>query len=336
MLLAILLAIDSGLNLLMGLVSVSIAIMFALSVIAYMLGNSLRKSDWVAFAKVEMVEIIKTAIIFGAIVGFYFFMVTVSNYVFKSAGINIGSTDIITYTIILLRDIQDVALRSFIRLAEMEHQMRLFSDAAGKTAPGSTSIQIRLMVGADVMEGSLAMLNYVTLVAIHSLNAQIIGLSLVMLLTSYVFFPVGAILRTFPLTRNAGNELIAIGVVASIIIPFMYVLMISMAVDVIRLHSPHGWDQILYKTEAEKPNSGFFAYLSDLAGKIQHGLEKLAIFTSPYMYIVPYNVIIILPKVGWILFFAIALPSFIINMAGSMIRAVSSFLDLDINLNLMG
>ncbi len=323
-----------GLVLISPLFYTLVSLALIIIILAYMFGITMGKSDWVALSKVELSELIKSVILFVIIVGFYSLINTLALSLFSSFfSIQIPKdADLVDLTILILRDAGISLQYKYITLLEMGHQMKLFGDASAKVGPGTLHIKLPIFVGTDLLFQSTEVLAYACLTGLHSVNAQIILFDLLKLLTVYLFFPVGLVLRLISNTREAGNELIATGITLSIILPFLYLFMFYITFDILKQHDVHGWVNPIYEEQSLTLKN---KVLNSFEG-IFHEIKKIAVLSTPFMVYIPINYLIVIKEIGWLLFFSFAIPTFAVILSTSLIRALMTFLDLDVALTFMG
>lgn len=301
--------------------------------LTYLAGRITGKQEWVALAKVELSELIKSVIIFAVIVLVYILLNTFLFYVLTSmANVDIeSSSSIIEYVVQILSNISISLQNHYIELAEIIHQMKLFSEAWSKVGPGTLHLRLTVYPGVDALMQPLDTLEVIAQSGIYSLTAQILGFKLIEIATAYLLFPVGLIFRLVPITRQAGNELIAMGIVFSLLMPFMYALFYASLADIFHKHEPHGWKNIV---EDAKHTGSKGSSLTAFQG-VWKGISKLVILSSPLMIYVTQNMVEIIHDISWLFLFAIGIPTFAVTLAGSLIKGVSAFLNLDANLSIL-
>ena len=323
--------LSAGLSLISPIFIVVVILMLAIIAISYMFSQTLSKSDWNAFAMVELSELIKSIILFAFIVGLYSLLSTFSVYFLNAfTGGNYAPGSLLDITSVFLRDAAIMTQITYITLLELGHQMKLFSDATAKVGPGTLHIKFPIFAGVDLLYNSTELLVIAALTSLHSLNVQLIVIQLINLVTVYLLFPVGLLLRVIPTTRNSGNELIALGIAGSIILPLLYILFYTITFDIINGHAEHGWENPMYVKYSNEES------LENLFHGVYEGLLKVVVLTTPFFVMIPYTFLKILSSIVWLLFFSLAIPTFVVTIVASVTRALRSFLDFDINLGFMG
>ena len=322
-----------GLNLISPIFLVVVALVVVAIFFAFVFGKSFGRAEWVAFSKIEFIELLKSIILFAIIIALYSIIHSFSVWMLNTylSGKLPSGVDLIDTTILILRDASIALQVKYITLLEIAHQMKLFGDATAKVGPGTLHLKLPIFVGADLLFQSTELLIFAALTGLHSLNAQIIIFNLIKILTIYLFFPVGLFLRLIPTTREAGNELIAIGISMSILLPTLYIFMYFITLDVIDQHVQEGWENPIYTRDFTTSSK-----LENILTAVEEGIMKLIVLSSPFFVYVPSNFIWIIQEVSWLLFFALAIPTFAVTITASLIKGIMAFLDIDVSLTFVG
>ncbi len=314
-------------------------ISFLIMLLRYLGGKILKREEDVVYLKIELSELLKSLLILILLASFYqvttsfvmFYYDSIEGFIPQEIRQLTQNKDLIEitklYLLLTLNKLQDIV----VFLSEILHQMELFSEAIARVgAGGALAIETPLFIGADIFKDAVRLVLTASIIGLISVNAQLIAISIIKEISIYFLFPAGFILRLFPQTRSVGNELISLGIVAMVLIPFLYTWFYTYSIEIFKLHENHPneeWENPLLENEEE----GFKAIIN----KGIKALEKVALITTSLYLLIPINFIKLLEPLTILLFFAVALPTFVVTIAGSLTRGIAEFLESDIRISFM-
>lgn len=320
--------LELGVSLISSYFYIALGIAVAVAVLARLFGKMFNRPEWVAFSNVEMFELLKSTIIFLVIAGFHYLLTTIAIYFINSTAsqshysYHIGDyQELHEIVVTILRNVAIKAEHGFVEAAEVAHTLKVYSDSFAKVGPGTMHIKMRIFPGVDAFLRVYETLAFLSAVSVYSITLQILGLYFAIFLTSYFLFPAGLLFRLFPPTRKAANELISMGIVVSILVPFFYILFYTILIDIsIR----HGWESAIDFVYEEQSSS-----IISRAGSLVSRAATFGMIASPYIALIASSSISLVEKLSLNLFYSIAIPTFIITLSVSLVRGVMAFLEFD-------
>ncbi len=207
---------------------ISLALMLVILIVAYAVNRAHPKPQWDAWIHEEASAIVINAIYFVALVGIYGALSALA-----SAYLGNPPTDLITLASSKLGNLMDYKLfPAFSDIIHRIHSLEIFSGYS-ISAIGTPGFQTSTRMGAGLNSVLRPMIVIRDLFPLYitSITFQILTLEAIRYLYD-LFLPFGIILRVFPFTREAGNELLAVVLSFTIFLPLLYVILFQATDDV--------------------------------------------------------------------------------------------------------
>ncbi len=210
-------------------VGLAVVVTFLIIALVYIASQFMRRMEWEVWAKTEMYQ---AAISVFLVVNILFFATLACNvsteFTSAATGGRYADPFDVSYAFIndlLLRE----ALPSWLELTTMARVLEYeAATVRGIGVFGGFGVSYRPFIGYDAIARNIDILTGIIGMFYTSLVTQRIGLSLIQATAFNLLLPIGIIMRTFPLTREAGSFLIATAVGFYVVFPLTYVMNYSL------------------------------------------------------------------------------------------------------------
>lgn len=258
-------------------------IAIAIVAIAYMLGRALKKPELVGWANAERDEILKTAILFIAILSLEGIFSLATNYIleeikaYEHFHLNKDSPPTLAIAELFDKIINFVAFPTIIKTAEVVHQMEFFKGAAESWAlPGVIDVKIKAYAGIGYREPPLKWALTLLTLVYTSLNAQRIGYYLLYYLGQILLL--GALaFRIFKPIREGSDHVISMVLGYSIFFPFFTLLFLYVFDETLFLSQ----GKHLINAEAWEKGENISEWMKEVGSNI---IKFLFLGFPPYLY----------------------------------------------------
>lgn len=194
--------------------------------ISKMIGKTINKPDIEARANIEFSSLLITSLVYFIILSFY---ITLEQIAMEWTGF---STPLNKLSVNILQEVFKKLSQTWFHVISIEHILKIFEGATESMGPGLLNWQWKMFPGMTLYARAMDTTILILIVSIASLEAQIVGLNIITVISYNILLPLGLIFRIFPPLRNAGNELIAISISFGILIPFFYVITFKAMADI--------------------------------------------------------------------------------------------------------
>lgn len=235
----------------------------ALAVIGYiamvfMLSKLLGRPQLAAYAKVELHQLLISALILAAAFGAFEFSKMASSAL-------IGGEDPIEVSLKFVDIVLNEGITPiYFKLVRMEVLLTYYNAIEYRMGPGVWNWTTKAIPGMDPFISIIRMLIFTFTALYGTLSVQLIIFNLIDALMYYYLLPAGIVLRFFPPTRDAGIYLIVLAIAFQSFFPLLYALNFTALTD---MWQTHGW---VAPGEAYTPdieNTSYFSNVNSWLGK---------------------------------------------------------------------
>ena len=206
-------------------VGLAVVITFFIIALAYIASQFMRRMDWEIWAKTEIYQ---AAISVFIVINLAFFATLACNVSSELTSAATGGrySDPFTVSYNFINDLLlHEALPSWFELNTMARVLEYEAAMVrGVGVFGGFGVTYRPFIGYDAISRNIDILSDIIGMFYASIVVQRIGLSLIQATAFNLLLPIGVIMRTFPLTREAGSFLMATAVGFYVVFPLMYVM----------------------------------------------------------------------------------------------------------------
>ncbi|MGC9057614.1 MAG: hypothetical protein ACP5H8_00850 [Candidatus Micrarchaeia archaeon] len=283
-------------------VFLALLIVFMLATLLYMLGNFLKKEEYIAMAKTEYYNFIVTfALVFSftAIVG-----------IANELSCPNDQPDLFTQAIEKINNIMYSEIYPMLRTL-----FQIMFEASGLSNTtilyDKGDIKFTPMAGLKYFHTSLNVVSFILESVFASLYIQSFLLAILKETAFSILVPVGIFLRAFPITRDAGTILMSLSFSLYTIYPYLYVFSLDVYASEIRP----------YFTYSELSRSIYsYGLIGDFATKVESVLFYALTFAT-YSSIKE-----MFYDIGAHLFIAVIIPSLAIILTVAMTQSIYKFI----------
>ena len=259
------------------------AISSATVALAYMLGKAWKKPKLVGWAMAEKAELIKTAFIFLAVLGFEVFLSVFTQAiledmkVYERFELNKGDPPTLAVANLYQGIINNIAFPVVIKVAEYVHQLEFFKGAAESWAiAGAVDVKLKAYAGIAYREPPMKWALTLLTLTYTSLNIQRAGLFFLHYAGQILLL--GALaLRPFKPLREAADHTIAMVLAYTFLFPFFTLLFFYMFDETLLLSKGKHFIDV----EAWHKGEGAFEWLKEVG----YNVFQFALFGfPPYLY----------------------------------------------------
>ncbi len=329
-------------------VSLAIFIMIFIISLAYMFSKLLKNPKLEAWAKVEATELVKNVVLAMFIIGLYSILQFSSDYMGVNSGLfsKIGFTPtggtrsktIVAVTHVLNKIVYERAIPVLVKIADTYNFVEFVAGYREDWgSPKAVGYSVTSYPGAKVFSSALSWSMYIMSGVYVSLISQIVGLNLIYDISMKFLLPFGFILRFFPPLRSSGDEMIGMALSFGAILPFLYLLMFVMILDV---ESLNGMEH-MFASSGESVIVNFISSMgvnktsAVLRFVVNSALNiisilKYVVYGPFFVYLYPIILKVVFADIGYLAAIAIMIPTFLYMISASFIRAIKAVLNFEI------
>jgi len=295
------------LNLIATMIATGAATMVFALALFYMAGQLFKKPEYEAFVSIEIYQIIISLVIFSTI----FTASWGVNEIAKS--LNNGQDMFSTASSYLRYITDDIALEAVQRLQALAILTQWASSITMRFGASVWGVTIPAFPALTVIERSVDFLLILLSPFTASLIVQQIGLQVIAGIMLPFVLPMGAVLRFFPPTRDAGSFLMATALGFGLIFPFTYVMHSKIVGNA---STPN---TLIYRAFESQTANDVNQFLVDKAPKVvgyinEGGLFNANMLFSPFL------------KISFLLLQSVFLPALSITLTIAFIKGFNKFI----------
>ncbi|RME79737.1 MAG: hypothetical protein D6769_01485 [Methanobacteriota archaeon] len=209
-------------------------------------------------------------------------------------------------------------LPDFGEIVHIVHGFEVFNSYSAKlTSLGGLDIAQKLAAGFDVVLQPLTMFRDGMMLFITSMFFQIATIDAIRIVGYELLLPMSILLRFLPPTRRAANELLAIVLSFTVIMPLFYLLLLPPLNDVLTF-----MDEASLYSAASSHSGTFFSRTSNVLNSVSFFFLHYGIMLSVLVFAL--NEAISIAAYG--LFIAVIVPSFIFTLSITFVKTISEVL----------
>ncbi len=211
----------------------------------------------------------------------------------------------------------------FGELINIIHAIEIYSGfSVSMVGTPGLDVKTRLGLGLEVPLSALVLIRNAFPVFIISLEVQIFTLELIKLVAYDFLVPFGLLLRIFPFTRDAGDELLAVVLGFTIFMPLLYIVMFSAVNDILVNH----YHQPSFFQPYYSPNTSILSKIRDLFHTLIFPFWDYSL--GSFYFAFGYGIVNTIEEIGFLGAVTVMLPTFIFISTISLVKALQDVLEM--------
>ncbi len=296
---------------LLPLVPVLAFLMILIIMITYVGGKAFGIPQLEAYLNVELHNLFMAFIILGAIIGFYWFSLSLTASLLPQCQSMPSCQPADVAQGFLNNVVNKGVLPMYKDLLAIEAGTAMSNSYMIRVGPGVWSFVYKVEPGADAILSMARMLSFGLLVIYGSLSMQYIMLSFVEF-GAPIAISIGLILFIFPPTRDSGAFLIAFAFAFQTVFPFLYALDEAALND---MWSAHGWGPT------------YDAYVPELFGLRVRGVSTVLAYLVPFASLANFELLVpFINAMAHLALIALFLPALTMMITIAFINATTKYI----------